>query len=151
MSSRVRSAGHPPSPRPAAHRHRAPWAGDFGELTDDAELVVSELLMNALKASQSLQEIRPLALCPLSDHKRLFMEVWDRSPREPRPAPADGKDEAGRGYWLSRPSPHGGDTREPAPPRCAPGVGGQPGRGGVAGAWGVRTNGGGWRGRRAWP
>jgi anti-sigma regulatory factor (Ser/Thr protein kinase) len=72
----------------------------LGELADDAELVVSELITNALKASQSLQEIRPIALCLRSDYKRLIIEVWDHSPGEPRPTPTDGKDEGGRGLLV---------------------------------------------------
>jgi anti-sigma regulatory factor (Ser/Thr protein kinase) len=72
----------------------------IGELADNAELVVSELVTNALKASQSMHEIRPFALCLRSDYKRLIIEVWDHSPREPRPAPEDGKDEGGRGLLV---------------------------------------------------
>lgn len=72
----------------------------FGDLADDAELIVSELVTNALKASQSLQEIRPLALCLRSDRKRVIIEVWDHSPREPRSAPAGGDAEGGRGLLV---------------------------------------------------
>jgi anti-sigma regulatory factor (Ser/Thr protein kinase) len=72
----------------------------LGELADDAALVVSELVTNALKASQSMQEIRPFALCLRLDYKRLIIEVWDHSPCEPRPAPVDGKDEGGRGLLV---------------------------------------------------
>jgi hypothetical protein len=72
----------------------------IGELADDAELVVSELATNALKASQSLQEVRPFALCLRSDCKRLIIEVWDHSPREPRSALAGGDAEGGRGLLV---------------------------------------------------
>jgi anti-sigma regulatory factor (Ser/Thr protein kinase) len=72
----------------------------IGELADDAVLIVSELVTNAINASQSLQEIRPFALCLRSDSKRLIIEVWDHSPREPRPAPTDGKAEGGRGLLV---------------------------------------------------
>ena len=75
-------------------------AAGIGELADDAELIVSELVTNALKASQSLQEIRPFALCLRPDYKRLIIEVWDHSPREPRRALADGKAEGGRGLLV---------------------------------------------------
>ena len=72
----------------------------IGELADDAELIVSELVTNALNASKSLQEIRPFALCLRSDCKRLIIEVWDHSPREPCPARADGNAEGGRGLLV---------------------------------------------------
>jgi anti-sigma regulatory factor (Ser/Thr protein kinase) len=87
---------------PCARLHTAAVLREWGigELADDAELIVSELVTNALKASQSLQEIRPFALCLRSDYKRLVIEVWDHSPREPRPAPADGKTEGGRGLLV---------------------------------------------------
>jgi len=68
----------------------------IGELAVDAELIVSELVTNALKASQSLQETRPFALCLRSDFKRLIIEVWDHSPREPCSASAEG----GRGLLV---------------------------------------------------
>ncbi|MGH3068165.1 MAG: ATP-binding protein, partial [Streptosporangiaceae bacterium] len=72
----------------------------IGGLADDAELIVSELVTNALKASQSLREIRPFALCLRSDYKRLIIEVWDHCPREPRSALAGGDAEGGRGLLV---------------------------------------------------
>jgi anti-sigma regulatory factor (Ser/Thr protein kinase) len=72
----------------------------IGELAEDAELIVSELATNALKASQSLQEVRPFALCLRSDCERLIIEVWDHSPREPSSALAGGDAESGRGLLV---------------------------------------------------
>lgn len=72
----------------------------MGELADDAELIVSELVTNALKASQSLPEIRPFALCLRSDCKRLIIEVWDHCPGEPRSTLAGGDAEGGRGLHV---------------------------------------------------
>jgi anti-sigma regulatory factor (Ser/Thr protein kinase) len=83
----------------------------IGELAVDAELIVSELVTNALKASQTLQEIRPVALCLRSDFKRLIIEVWDHSPREPCPASADGDTEGGRGLLVVALSTRWGDQR----------------------------------------
>lgn len=75
---------------------------EIGELADDAGLIVSELVTNALKASQALQEIRPFALSLRSDYTRLIIEVWDHSPREPRSALAGGDAEGGRGLLVVR-------------------------------------------------
>lgn len=71
-----------------------------GDLAGDAELIVSELVTNALRASEALPEIRPFALCLRSDCKRLIIEVWDHSPREPRSEPAAGGAEGGRGLLV---------------------------------------------------
>jgi anti-sigma regulatory factor (Ser/Thr protein kinase) len=72
----------------------------IGGLAGDAELIVSELVTNALKASQSLQKIEPFALCLRSDYKRLVIEVWDHCPGEPRSAPAGSDAEGGRGLLV---------------------------------------------------
>jgi anti-sigma regulatory factor (Ser/Thr protein kinase) len=85
--------------RKAQNRERSIHSG-IGELAEDAELIVSELATNALKASQSLQEVRPFALCLRSDCERLIIEVWDHSLREPRSALAGGDAEGGRGLLV---------------------------------------------------
>jgi hypothetical protein len=91
-----------PTAIPCARLHTCTvlYEWGIGELADDAELIVSELVTNALKASQSLQETRPFALCLRSDYKRLIIEVWDHSPREPRSAPVGGDAEGGRGLLV---------------------------------------------------
>lgn len=90
---------------PCARLHTNTVLHEWGipELAGDAELIVSELVTNALKASQSLPEIRPFALCLRSDYRRLVVEVWDHSPREPRSAPPGrpgGDAEGGRGLLV---------------------------------------------------
>ena len=92
------------------HTHTVLHEWRIGELAGDAEVIVSELVTNALKASQALRETPPFALRLRSDYKRLIIEVWDHSPREPRLVPAGGDTEGGRDYWLSKPSPRDGDT-----------------------------------------
>ncbi len=72
----------------------------IGEHADDAELIVSELATNALKASQSLPETRPFTLCLRSDYTRLIIEVWDHCPHDLRSALADGDAEGGRGLLV---------------------------------------------------
>lgn len=82
------------------HTRAVLYEWGIGELVDNAELIVSELVTNALKASQSLQEISPFALCLRSDYKHLIIEVWDHSPHEPRSALVGGDAEGGRGLVV---------------------------------------------------
>lgn len=49
----------------------------LGHLVDDAALLVSELLTNALKASQSLGVPTPIVLRLLANDRQLIIEAWD--------------------------------------------------------------------------
>lgn len=60
---------------------------EFGAAADDAEMVVSELVTNALQASWALEERSPVALRLLANGERLLIEVWDQSPAEPVEVP----------------------------------------------------------------
>jgi anti-sigma regulatory factor (Ser/Thr protein kinase) len=70
------------------------------DLIRDAEMLVSELSTNALRATWSLQEAMPIALWLLANQQRLTIEVWDCHAGDParRPAPADAED--GRGLVI---------------------------------------------------
>ena len=107
MRLRLRSAAGPVkcAPHPGTISQRTPAATKaltYGNTTKESIIseVACELATNALKASQSLPEIRPFALCLRSDRKRLLIEVWDHSPREPRSALAGGDAEGGRGLLV---------------------------------------------------
>jgi anti-sigma regulatory factor (Ser/Thr protein kinase) len=72
---------------------------------DTAELLVSELITNAVKAAQLLEHGPPVRLRLLSDSARLLIEVWDGNMQPPRPAPLENEhpaplDESGRGLLL---------------------------------------------------
>lgn len=82
------------------HANTVLYEWGIGELADDAELIVSELVTNAIKASQSMQEIRPFALCLRSDCKQLIIEVWDHSPGEPHSVLTGDDSEGGRGLLV---------------------------------------------------
>jgi anti-sigma regulatory factor (Ser/Thr protein kinase) len=87
---------------PAARRHARHllWAWGLGQLVDPAELVVSELVTNAIRATLAMAEPRPVRLWLAADRGRAAIGVWDSSPDPPRPAhPAD-VDENGRGLIL---------------------------------------------------
>jgi hypothetical protein len=84
----------------------------LSRLTDDYELVVSELTANVVQAvtgpdgqpHHDLSRHLPgLGLCLLSDHERLRVEVWDDLPLTlgvPALRQADAEDENGRGLEL---------------------------------------------------
>jgi anti-sigma regulatory factor (Ser/Thr protein kinase) len=69
-------------------------------LADDAETLVSELMTNALRASQRVRDIRPIGLCLRANHQYLVIEVWDGSPDDPRAAGLDYDAENGRGLAV---------------------------------------------------
>jgi anti-sigma regulatory factor (Ser/Thr protein kinase) len=54
----------------------AEWG--LGHLVDDAVLLVSELLTNALKASRALRTPTPIVLRLLANDRQLIIEAWDR-------------------------------------------------------------------------
>jgi anti-sigma regulatory factor (Ser/Thr protein kinase) len=68
-------------------------------LTDTAQLVTSELMTNAVRASRGLE--RPVVQLSLaSDWHRLLILVRDYDPGAPDPRQADDEDEGGRGLML---------------------------------------------------
>jgi hypothetical protein len=69
-------------------------------LGETAELLVSELMTNAVAASQSLDEVLPVRLWLLSDGARVLILVWDTDPRQPVPVDAGADAESGRGLLL---------------------------------------------------
>lgn len=100
------------------------WKLDF--LADDAELIVSELASNSVRATSAARGQRPspaghVAVRLLADPSRLLILVWDLSPCPPvLPAgTADDEEESGRGlllvgalaacwHWYNPSGPHGG-------------------------------------------
>lgn len=66
----------------------------------DAEILVSELLTNAVKASWSLGGVGVVALRLLANQHQLTIAVWDQSPDDPRPRLADESAEHGRGFMV---------------------------------------------------
>jgi hypothetical protein len=90
-----------PTAVPCARLHAklvlAEW--DLGDLADDAELVISELMTNAVIASEATHE--PVALCLRTDRRTLLVEVWDRlAEYEPQPQVTDETSEAGHGLTI---------------------------------------------------
>ncbi len=69
-------------------------------LNEQAELVVSELMTNAVAASRTLEWIYPVRLWLLSDRIRVLIAVWDANPRLPVRVDANELAESGRGLQL---------------------------------------------------
>jgi hypothetical protein len=79
-------------------------------LTQPAELAVSELVTNAVRASTGARQARQaageptglpvVALRLAGDHKHLLVEVSDHDPRPPIPTVADPEHDGGRGLLL---------------------------------------------------
>ena len=69
-------------------------------VADDAELIISELVTNALNAASPLRDIQPITLHLQASHEHLLIQVWDALPAAPaaRPHPIDA--ETGRGLEI---------------------------------------------------
>ena len=88
------------------HARQMLWEWGLDGLSETAELLVSELVTNAVKVTAGQDLPLPVRLRLSSDKDRLLIEVWDADPRPPvlpgleddgTPAPAE---EGGRGLFL---------------------------------------------------
>ncbi len=101
-----------PGAIPCARLHTTAvlWEWGMEALAQQAELTVSELVTNAVRASTDTRQARQatgepaglpvVALRLASDHKRLLVEVSDHDPRPPIPTVADPEHDGGRGLLL---------------------------------------------------
>ena len=86
-----------PTARVFVSQELALWGMD--SLIDEAWLVVSELVTNAVKASWPFNAREPVKLWLMADGKNLVIEVWDASPEMPQ-EPLAGDGEGGRGLTI---------------------------------------------------
>jgi anti-sigma regulatory factor (Ser/Thr protein kinase) len=91
-----------PGAVPCARLHTRLVLAEWGlaGITEQAELLVSELVTNAVQASQSLPWARAVWLWLLADDKQLLIAVWDASPHLPVRSGVDELAESGRGLVL---------------------------------------------------
>ena len=91
-----------PTAVPCARLHAVHVLHEWGlrDLAGDAEMIVSELVTNAVEASTLLPERPPVSLRLLLTAKSLVIEVWDHSPLDLEPREADADDECGRGLTV---------------------------------------------------
>lgn len=80
------------------------WEWGLAKLADTAELVVSELVTNALETTIRHQLESPIRLRLSSNRRQVLIEVWDADPTPPQPSALDAGNlplaEGGRGLFL---------------------------------------------------
>ena len=93
-----------PSAVPCARLHTRHLLWEWGVLHtamgDSAELLVSEIVTNAIQVSQADMYSAPVRLWLLADRARLLILVWDASPVAPVRVSSSADVENGRGLLL---------------------------------------------------
>jgi anti-sigma regulatory factor (Ser/Thr protein kinase) len=95
-----------PTAAGCARRHAWVIAGEFGlsPLADTVELIVSELVTNAVRATSHLRTLSSaipvVRLWLASDLHCMLIRLWDASPQMPVRQDASPDDESGRGLML---------------------------------------------------
>jgi anti-sigma regulatory factor (Ser/Thr protein kinase) len=94
--------GAMPSAVPCArlHTRQMLWEWDLTELSDSAELLVSEIITNAIQITNPDGRTVPVRLWLLADPERLLILVRDASPLPPVPMSPSTDAENGRGLLL---------------------------------------------------
>jgi anti-sigma regulatory factor (Ser/Thr protein kinase) len=82
------------------HTRHLLWEWQLTGLADSAELVVSEIMTNAIEVSRADARAAPVRLWLLADRTRLLILVWDASPLPPVPVSTSDDTENGRGLLL---------------------------------------------------
>ena len=105
-----------PSAVPAARHHTRAvlFAWGLGAIADDVQLVVSELVTNAIEATASLPEPVPIELDIAEYPGQLLLQVCDASPDLPAQRQPDDTAPNGRGlHIINNLSSAWGYTRQP--------------------------------------
>jgi anti-sigma regulatory factor (Ser/Thr protein kinase) len=91
-----------PSAVPCArlHTRQMLWEWQLTELSDSAELLVSEIITNAIQITHADERTTPVRLWLLADRGRLLVLVRDASPLSPVRVSASADAENGRGMLL---------------------------------------------------
>lgn len=82
------------------HARQVLWEWALADLGNDMELVVSELVTNAVAASAAVADTPVVRLWLLGDGVQVLILVWDASPRRPVLVDVDEEAEGGRGLLL---------------------------------------------------
>ena len=96
-----------PTAAPCARLHAKHlfWEWGLEGIADTAELLVSELVTNGVKATQDMEQRPPVWLRLSTNNMQLLIEAWDGNTRPPSPRELedgipDLEDEGGRGLFL---------------------------------------------------
>jgi anti-sigma regulatory factor (Ser/Thr protein kinase) len=76
------------------------WEWGLESRGESTELVVSELVTNAVRAAQAVAQASSVRLWLLSDRAQVLILVWDASARLPVRVDASATAESGRGLML---------------------------------------------------
>ena len=82
------------------HTRQLAWEWQLTGLSQDAELVVAEIMTNAIQITQADGRTAPVRLWLLADRTQLLIVVWDASPLPPVPVSTSDDAENGRGLLL---------------------------------------------------
>lgn len=82
------------------HARQVLWEWRLTELSEQAELLASELVTNSVKASQALEQVSPVRFWLLSDQTCVLVMVWDANLQPPTRVHAAEDAEGGRGLLL---------------------------------------------------
>jgi anti-sigma regulatory factor (Ser/Thr protein kinase) len=82
------------------HARQILWEWRLASLSDIVELLVSELVTNAVQISCTDAQTTPIRLWMMANRTRLLILVWDSSPLPPVPMSSRQDDENGRGLLL---------------------------------------------------
>src|SRR5260370_357165 len=82
------------------HARQLLWEWKQSELSEVVELLVSELVTNAVKANRAMEHLLPVRFWLLSDNARIMIVVWDANPQPPMRVDPSDEAESGRGLVL---------------------------------------------------
>ena len=82
------------------HTRQVLWEWGLTVFSDSTELLVSELVTNAIRASRATAQHLPVRLWVVSDGTQIVIFVWDASPLPPVADDAADDAENGRGLLL---------------------------------------------------
>jgi anti-sigma regulatory factor (Ser/Thr protein kinase) len=82
------------------HTRQLLWEWQLTGLSDDAELLVSEIVTNAIQITQADDRTAPVRIWLLADQAQVVIFVWDASPLPPVLMNGSEIEENGRGLLL---------------------------------------------------